>query len=81
MLSWDAHNKTFQEFVLEQLVLFLVMVYVKHFHIDVELFLTKQKFLLCIYNLALWLCLYNCDTMVYVSVEVGNKVLLKCFII
>ena len=59
--------------MLEQLVLFLVMVYVKHFHIDVELFLTKQKFLLCIYNLALWLCLYNCDTMVYVSVEVETR--------
>ena len=56
MLSCEAHAKTSQEFVLEQLILGLVRVYVKHLHFDVELFLTEQDFLLCISNQAFRFC-------------------------
>jgi len=42
--TYDKAMEHFQEFELEELILCLVGVHVKHFHFDVELFLTKQDF-------------------------------------
>jgi len=39
---YDKVLEYFQEFEWEQLILCLVEVHVKHFHFDVQLFLTKQ---------------------------------------
>ena len=38
----DKALEYFQEFMWEKLILCLVGVYVKHFHFDVQLFLTEQ---------------------------------------
>ena len=56
---FDKALEHFQEFVLEKLSLFLVGMHVKHFHFDVEVFLTKQRFFICASTT--WHCDFFCE--------------------